>query len=44
MAILFTGEKSLRHEKLRELCTESINAAKELYSYLPSVLGLGMMH
>lgn len=41
MVLLYTGEKSLEHEQLNELCDELIEAAKSLYTVLPSVIGLG---
>ena len=41
IALIYTGDKSLQHENKSELCSELIDAAKELYKYLPSIAGLG---
>ena len=41
LALFHTGEKSLAHENLTELCVELLGAAKKLHEVLPSVIGLG---
>ena len=41
LCLLYTGDQSLKHENLSELCSEIIHAARQLYKYLPSLLGLG---
>ena len=41
LTVIFTGEKSMNHERLSEICEEIVDAAKQLYKYLPSVIGLG---
>ena len=41
LCLLYTGDKSLKHEHLSELCSEIIHAARQLHKYLPSLLGLG---
>ena len=43
MTLLFTGERSLEHDQLTALCEETIQSAKELFTYLPSVIGLGIL-
>ena len=42
VTIIYTGEKSMQHDRLNELCTEIIDAAKHLHRFLPSVIGLGI--
>ena len=42
IVLIHTGERSLQHENVSELCSEIIEAAKELHNYLPSLVGLGM--
>ena len=41
IALIHTGERSLSHEKITELCADLLTAAKELHTFLPSVVGLG---
>ena len=41
MTLLYTGEESLEHDRLTELLEETILAAKELFNYLPALIGLG---
>ena len=43
VTLIHTGEKSLHHEEVTELCSGLLDAAKLLYKYLPSVLGLGKL-
>ena len=41
LALINTGEKSLSHENITELCSDLLETAKELFKLLPSVIGLG---
>ena len=41
IGLIHTGERSLQHENVTELCTELLEVSKELYDYLPSLVGLG---
>ena len=43
IALLNTGEQSLQHEEVTELCSDLIAASKGLHKYLPSVVGLGKL-
>ena len=40
MALINTGEKSLAHDNITDLCSGLLEAAKELHKYLPSLIGL----
>ena len=42
VVFLATGSTPLQHKKRMELCQEMENLARELYSYLPVILGLGL--
>ena len=41
LSVLYTGDKSLQHDNISDLCTVIINAAQDLHKFLPSLLGLG---
>ena len=41
IALFHTGEKSLYHLHITQLCSDLLKASRELYTYLPSVVGLG---
>ena len=41
VVLLYTGDKRLKHPNLSELCEELLDAARELYKFLPSLVGLG---
>ena len=44
IALLYTGERGLCHENLSDLCNEIIESATELHTYLPSLIGLGILY
>ena len=44
IALLHTGERGLCHENLSDLCNEIIESATELHTYLPSLIGLGILY
>ena len=41
LCLVYTGDKSMKHENLSELCSDIIRASRQLHKYLPSLLGLG---
>ena len=41
LTLIHSGESSLSSEHITELCTGALQASRDLYPFLPSVVGLG---